>query len=208
MSAPREQRPLGRQLLRQLPYALWLVVVWLALWGDLSVLTVVSGILVAVFVVRFFYLPPAESTGRFNPYRFAILIGMFVADLVRASFEVAWLAIRPRPVQVSSVIQVDLRTTSDLVMTLTAEAVTLVPGSFVVEVDRPNTILYLHVLDARSAQDCERMRRAALRQEERIIRAIGSADDVRRVNRWHEQQVAHPLNAGNPPIRPNGRAQP
>lgn len=195
---------LGRQVLRQLPYTVWLVVVWVALWGQLTVLALVTGVLVAALVTRFFYLPPAEASGRFNPYRFVILAAMFVFDLMRGSFHVAWLAIRPRRVSVSSIIQVDLRTRSDLVMTLTAEAITLIPGSFVVEVDRANTILYLHVLDATTTEDVERMRRTVFAQEERIIRALGSTDDVRRVERWHEHHREHPA-ATPTPVRPADR---
>lgn len=200
MSAPN-RRQLGRQFLRQLPYAVWLVVLWLALWGQLTVLALVTGVVIAALVVRLFYLPPAEAPGRFNPYRFVILAAVFAFDLMRASFHVAWLAIGPRQITVSSIIQVDLRTRSDLILTLTAEAITLIPGSFVVEVDRTNTVLYLHVLDAKTTSDVEAMRRAVFAQEERIIRAVGSADDVRRVERWHDHQREHPTD-GRTPVRP------
>jgi multicomponent Na+:H+ antiporter subunit E len=194
-----------RQYLRQLPYALWLIVLWLALWGQLSVLALLTGAIIAFLVVRVFYLPPAEAPGRFNPYRFAILAGVFAFDLMRASFHVAWLAIRPRRVDVSSIIQVDLRTKSDLILTLTAEAITLIPGSFVVEVDRENTIIYLHVLDASTLDDIEAMRRTVFAQEERIIRAIGSADDLDRITHWHEHRDDHPgehLSGGRSTVRP------
>jgi multicomponent Na+:H+ antiporter subunit E len=56
-----------RQYLRQLPYALWLIVLWLALWGQLSVLAVLTGMIIAFLVVRVFYVPRAEAPGRFNP---------------------------------------------------------------------------------------------------------------------------------------------
>jgi multicomponent Na+:H+ antiporter subunit E len=190
----------GRRYLRQLPYALWLVVLWLALWGQLSVLAVLTGVIIAFLVVRVFYLPPAEAPGRFNPYRFAILVGVFAFDLMRASFHVAWLAIRPRRVDVSSIIQVDLRTRSDLILTLTAEAITLIPGSFVMEVDRENTTIYLHVLDASTLDDIEAMRRTVFAQEERIIRAIGSAEDVRRIEHWHKHSGEH-MSGGRSTVR-------
>lgn len=195
------KRQAGRNLLRQLPFFLWLVVVWLALWGQLTWLAVASGVVVAVFVVRAFYLPPAETPGRFNPYRFVILVVRFAIDLAMASFGVAWQAIRPRPIGASSIIQVDLRTGSDLIMTLTAEAITLVPGSFVLEVDRASTTLYLHVLGARTWQDIEKMRSTVFALEERIIRALGSSDDMVRVKRWHEFNERN-LVQGRTPLRP------
>lgn len=197
---------MSRQALRQLPYAVWLVVLWLALWGQLTMLALVTGVLVGLLVVRMFYLPPAEAPGRFNPYRFVILAVVFAFDLMRASFHVAWLAIRPRPVAVSAIIQVDLRTRSDLIMALTAEAITLIPGSFVVEVDRPNTIVYLHVLDAKTKDDVEGMRRTVLAQEERIIRAVGSMDDLVRLDRWKQHHASHPAD-GRTPVRPAPRVR-
>ncbi|MEO6827618.1 MAG: Na+/H+ antiporter subunit E [Microbacteriaceae bacterium] len=197
----RDRSVLRRNALRQLPYAAWLIVLWLALWGQLTILALVTGVLVAALVLRFFYLPPAEAPGRFNLYRFVILASRFALDLMQASFQVAWAAIRPQPVQTSSIIQVDLRTRSDLIMTLTAEAITLIPGSFVVEIDRENTILYLHVLDANTVGEIERMRQTVFAQEERIIRAVGSMDDVRRIQRWHEHHRGHPGD-GPTPVRP------
>ena len=46
-------------------------------------------------------------------------------------------------------IEVDLRTHSDFVLTVVAEMVSLVPGSLVVEARRSTHTLFLHVLDAR-----------------------------------------------------------
>lgn len=203
MSPVSSKRKLGRQALLQVPFVLWLVVVWLALWGQFTPLAVVSGIIVALLVQRVFYLPPAEHPDRFNPYRFVILVAVFAFDLTRSAFHVAWLSIRPRPITISSIIQIDLRTRSDLVMTLTSLAITMIPGSFVVEVDRPNTIIYLHVLDAKEPEDLETMLQAVFAQEERIIRALGSKDDMLRLERWHEHQAE--MSAGQrAPIRPLG----
>lgn len=186
MSARTNRRQTRGHLLRQLPFFLWLIVVWMALWGQLNGLVLITGVLVALFVVRAFYLPPAEAPARFNPYRFAILLSRFVFDLALASFGVSWQAVRPRPIGASSIIQVDLRTRSDLIMTLTAVAITLIPGSFVLEADRTSTTLYLHVLGATTIGEGEKMRATVFALEERIIRALGTADDVLRVQRWHE----------------------
>lgn len=206
MSPKVSSRQLAHQALLQLPFLLWLVVVWLALWRQFTPLAVLSGIIVALVVQRVFYLPPAEHSDRFNPFRFVILVGVFAYDLVRSAFEVAWFSIRPRPISVSSIIQVDLRTRSDLIMTLTSLAITMIPGSFVIEVDRPNTILYLHVLDLTQPDDLERMRRTVLAQEERIIRALGSRDDMARLARWHEDQTETTAGARTR-IRPSRGAQ-
>ena len=181
---------------RQVPLLLWLVVLWSLLWDQVSVLSVVTGILLALLVTRVFYLPPVELSGRVNPPGLVVFIGRFVFDLVRASFQVAWLAIDPRRVPTSSIVAVQLSTKSDLSLTLTALAVSLVPGSLVVEADRQDDILYLHVLGTDSLADVEKARADVLAVEERIVRAIGSRDDVRRVNLARAERSLGPIVAG------------
>jgi multicomponent Na+:H+ antiporter subunit E len=181
---------------RQVPLLLWLVVLWTLLWDQVSVLSVVTGILLALLVTRVFYLPPVELPDRVNPLGLVVFLGHFLFDLVRASFQVAWLAIDPRRVPTSSIVAVQLSTKSDLSLTLTALAVSLVPGSLVVEADRQDDILYLHVLGTETAADVEKARADVVAVEERIVRAIGSRDDVRRVNLSRADRSLGPIISG------------
>ena len=50
----------------------------------------------------------------------------------------------------NSIIAVQLLTRSDLVTTLTAEAISVVPGTVVVDIDRERGLLYLHALGTRT----------------------------------------------------------
>ncbi|CAD6007290.1 Na+/H+ antiporter subunit E [Agreia sp. COWG] len=181
---------------RQLPLLIWLVVLWLLLWDQVSVLSVVTGIVLALLVTRVFYLPPVELPDRVGPLGLVVFIARFVYDLVRASFEVAFIAVDPRRVPTSSIVAVQLSTKSDLSLTLTALAISLVPGSLVVEADRQDDILYLHVLGTETPDDVERARADVIRVEERIVRAIGSRDDVRRVNASRAARSLPPIVSG------------
>jgi multicomponent Na+:H+ antiporter subunit E len=181
---------------RQLPLLVWLVVLWLFLWDQVSVLSIVTGLLLALLVTRVFYLPPVELPDRVNPLGVLVFVVRFVIDLVRASFQVGWLAIDPRGVPTSSIVAVQLSTKSDLSLTLTALAVSLVPGSLVVEADRQDDILYLHVLGTETSADVEKARADVLAVEERIVRAIGSRDDVRRVNLSRAERSLPPIVSG------------
>ena len=67
-------------------------------------------------------------------------------------------------------VHIDLRSRSDLYLTITAELVTLVPGSMVIEVRRSTSTLYMHVLGVRDDSDVERARAHALAVEERVVR--------------------------------------
>jgi multicomponent Na+:H+ antiporter subunit E len=88
---------------------------------------------------------------------------------------------------------VHLHTRSDFVMTLTAELVSLVPGSIVVEADRERSILYLHALGTSTPEDVERVRETTLQVESRIVFTLGTADDVWRVNRERRESGREPL---------------
>jgi len=184
--------------LLQLPLLVWLVVLWLLLWGHVTVMSVLTGILLALLVTRIFYLPPVDFSGRFNAYWALAFAWHFVVDLVRGSLLVAWQSVDPRGVPVNSVLAVQLHTRSDIIMTLTAETISLVPGSLVVEVDRERSLLYVHALGTPDNAGAEKVRHTVLVVEERIVRAIGSEHDVWMVNR--ERMLA-----GRAPIRRSAR---
>lgn len=162
----------------QWPMVLALVVVWVLLWGELSIANVASGFAVAMFAVIVFPLPPISFEGRVRPLALAGLLGRFVADLVIASVQVAAQTLRFGRPPTNAIIQVDLRTRSDLHMTLTAELISLIPGSIVVEAHRASTTLFLHVLGVRGPADVERARNRALRQEARVLKALASTAEL------------------------------
>lgn len=169
-----------QELWQQFPLLVGLVVLWMLLWGELSWLAFLSGILVAVVVTRVFYLPAVELSGRFNPLWFLVFLGRFAGELVVASLQVAWQAVRPRKPSRNAVIAVDLVTCTDFMTTATSIAISLIPGSVVIEVDREESILYLHVLGADDDNAVERQREHALSIERALVRAFGSRDDLRR----------------------------
>lgn len=171
---------LRRNFFHQLPLLVWLVVLWMLLWGSLSWLNLVTGIVVALIVMRVFFLPPVELSGRFNALWALVFIVVFLWDVIRGSFHVAWIAVNPRRRPASSVIAVHLNSRSDLVMLLVSLYISLVPGSLVVEADRYRAVLYIHALDVHDAASLEKMRGTVLTAERRIVRVIGSREDLRR----------------------------
>jgi multicomponent Na+:H+ antiporter subunit E len=82
----------------------------------------------------------------------------------------------------SAIIRVPLRVCSDLVLTLTGEAVSLVPGSLIVDTDQASTTLYIHVIGVPDRAAVERFRRTVYEVEARIIRAIGSDAEIRQLD--------------------------
>ena len=152
----------------------WLTVLWVALWGELSVANVVAGLVVAVVVCLVFPLPPVRMHLRVRPLWLAWLAVRFLADVVVASVQVAATTLAFRRQPANAVVEIDLRTDSDFVLTVVAEMVSLVPGSLVVEARRSTHTLFLHVLDARDQQGVDRMRRQVFALERRVVLAFGA----------------------------------
>ena len=90
-----------------------------------------------------------------------------------ASAQVTWTTLQLRRQPRNAVIEVDLRTSSDVILTVVAEMVSLVPGSLVVEARRSTHSLFLHVLDARDQAGVDRMRAEVLALERRVVLAFG-----------------------------------
>jgi multicomponent Na+:H+ antiporter subunit E len=162
----------------EVPLIVGLMVLWALLWGSWTPLTLLSGIVVAVLVTQLLPLPPIPLSARIDPFRLVVLLVVFVWQVVAASFQVAWIAVRPRAAPRSSIILVPLRTTSELTFTLAVLAISLVPGSYVVDVDLDRRRVLLHVLDTPTEAHVEAARASALALEARVVRALGSTQDV------------------------------
>jgi multicomponent Na+:H+ antiporter subunit E len=153
---------------------LWLTAVWVLLWGELSVANVLGGLVVAILVEFTLRMPSVHFTGRIHPVSLIRLLILFARDLVIASAQVVALAFTPRRVPRSAVIAVQLRTVSDLYLTLTAEVTSLVPGSIVVEAHRTTGMMYVHVLDVGISGGLEKAHQHVLDNEARVLRALAS----------------------------------
>jgi multicomponent Na+:H+ antiporter subunit E len=166
---------------RQLPFFVWLIALWMLLWGQFTVLAFVTGLIAAIAVTRVFRLPPVQLSGRLNLWFGLIFIVAFLFDVVRGSLIVSAQILDLRRQPGAAVIAVPLRTDDDLIMTHVGVTASLIPGSLIVEADRERRILYLHVIGVRSDDDVEKQRASVLRWERRIVRAVGSRAQLAQV---------------------------
>jgi len=179
--------PAARRTLRtlwvQLPFSVWLIAVWMMLWGQFTLLAAVTGIVVAILVTRVFRLPPVELSGRLNLWYLIVFGVLFLGAVVAGSLQVAWLVLRPRGRPRSAIIAVPLRTDDDLIMTHVGVTASLIPGSLVTDTDRDRRIIYLHVFGVENLDDVETQRAQVLRWERRIVRAVGSREQYAQLRR-------------------------
>lgn len=157
----------------QLPMLTWLTMIWVVLWGDVSLVTVAGGFVVARLACLVFPLPPLRLDVRIRPVPLLWLVARFVADVVVSSVQVARVVLRRGRPPRNAVVEVSLRTPSDFVLTVVAEMTCLIPGSLVVEARRSTHTLFLHVLDVGDAAGVEQFRQSVLDQESRVVKAFG-----------------------------------
>ena len=148
------------------------VLLWCLLWGSVSPLTLVGGLLIAVLVHVVFPLPPVGRELTFRPIHGLVFLAVFVKDLVVSSAQVSWFALRPSGSPGSGVIAVQMRSRSDLFLTFTGILATLIPGSVVVEAQRSSVTLFFHVIGAINEDRADAMRASILAQEARLLRAF------------------------------------
>lgn len=151
---------------------------WVMLWGDLTWANILAGAALGAIVALSFPLPPLEriATVRFVPLLH--VAGRFIGDLVFASFQVAWAAVRPGKPPRGAFVDVPLHPAPDLLLSTTASLSSLVPGTFVVDLDESGPTLTLHVLDIAESGGPENVRRFTLELEERVLRAFASRDEL------------------------------
>jgi multicomponent Na+:H+ antiporter subunit E len=179
-----------------------LVLIWMALWGSYSLIVILLGAVVSALILLLFPLPTMDFRFGLHPWRMVVLLATFLWDVVVASVQVGWLAIRPRLPQ-PEVTTVQLESDSDLLEALTALAVSLVPGSLIVDADSHDRTLTIHVLDAerRPMTDFADQVRA---QERRIRLALGD-DDVTVAAVRRNPPKASPRGTKPKPDRPSSR---
>jgi len=155
-----------------------MVLVWGALWQDFSPGNLVFGFILALAVVATFKLPPVELSGRFNVWHAVLFALRFLWQVVKASIHVMGVAIVRGPAVRNAVVGIRMRSHEDLMATALGHVLTLIPGSFVVEVDRTTSTLYLHVLDIDTDEDAEAFRQEVRDIEAALIRVMGNSEEL------------------------------
>lgn len=167
--------------LKQRPSALGIItlmLIWVFLWGDFTIGNFLAGFALAWFVSLILPLPRMPRRKKaFRPIAFARLVLIFIKDVGVAATQIAGMAMMNKQPQ-GAVIRVQLRSHSDVFLTATAGMVSLVPGSFVVDVHRLTGTLYLHIFDLDMIGGLEAAHLMALDQEERILRALASDEEL------------------------------
>jgi multicomponent Na+:H+ antiporter subunit E len=145
-----------RRLTLRIWVLVWLTLVWILLWGNISVANILSGLAIAALITLLLPLPAVPVQGKVHLISLAHLIIRVAWYLVVSSTQVAWLAIRPGPPPLNAVLRAHLNIKSDLVLALAVSITTLIPGSIVLEIDQRRRLIYAHVIDVGSERSVKR----------------------------------------------------
>ena len=131
-----------------------LVVAWCALWGEISAANVLSGALVAGAATMFAGVDRAAGGIRVVPL--VHFVWLVTVDLVVSTVQVAWEILTPTDYTDEAVIAVDTRIDARSHLLMLVVAITVTPGTAVVDADVDTGRFYLHVLHAEKAPEIER----------------------------------------------------
>ena len=159
----------GQAGLRRLGSVLWLLLVWFALWRDISWANLVSWQVVATLATLVFAPAVDRPALRVRPLALVYFVAMVAWSIVRANFVVAWEVLTPTNRTKEGVVAVDLESSDPLVILVVSHAIGLAPGTMVVDVQDDPTVLFVHVLHL---DDVEDVRAEVLRLEQLALRAL------------------------------------
>ncbi|WP_165950368.1 Na+/H+ antiporter subunit E [Actinomadura sp. GC306] len=157
---------------------IWLLGIWLLLWGRVDALTVIGGVVAVALAYAASRLPAVPLIRRIRPLRVAAVVGEFVWDLLVSSLVIGWHALyRPKQVR-SGIINVDMRSRSDFILLGVTTSISLRPGTILIDLDADRTVLRIHAMPVRDLAEAESRRRGVEVTEERLMRAFVTWEDA------------------------------
>ncbi len=131
-----------------------LVMAWCALWGSVSAANILSGTLIAVAATIFSGVD--RNTGGLHLVPLLHFVWLVGVDLVVSTVSVAWEILTPTDYTDEAIIAVDTNVESRSHFLMLVVAITVTPGTAVIDSDGDTGRLYLHLLHAEKAPEIER----------------------------------------------------
>ena len=133
---------------------------WCGLWGEVTFANVVAGLAVAIGITLAGV--GTEGRGGIRPVQLMRLLWVIAADLVKSTISVAAEIITPTDRTDECIVAVNVAPESRHHLLLVIVAITLTPGTAVVDADPETGTLYLHLLhDSRRSETVEHVKKLA-----------------------------------------------
>ena len=156
-------------------FMLWFVM-WLLLAWPVDAQQIIIGIPISIFVTfmtaDFFAKKPAAFKNPLRYLWFVYYALIFLWECVKANIDVAYRVVHPNLPIRPGTIKVKTLLRSDTGLTFLANSITLSPGTTVVDIDKDNGFLYIHLLSVDKNYDGSAMRLGRVEKFENILAKI------------------------------------
>lgn len=177
-------------MIRRVAILAWLLFVWLTLTGSLTVMNAALGVAAGAALLSFFRPAGTTTGGAFRPWHAARFFAYFALKLVTANIHVALAVIQPERVRRKrGIIAVPIVAATETTTTLLADAVSLTPGTFILEMRRDPPTMYVHILQLTVLREA---RLEILELERRILLGFGPPGSVERLDELMARTAAEP----------------
>ena len=135
--------------MRSFLFNIGLAVVWMSLTGSFSEWNFIAGMLVGAAVVEGYTRARRSAPYLGKTVRLIGFAGYFLRILVKANLEVAWEVVTPRHTMQPRILRYPVAGLSDVERVSLANAISLTPGTLVIDVSPDNEWLYIHAMYAK-----------------------------------------------------------
>ncbi|MFP5322035.1 MAG: Na+/H+ antiporter subunit E [Acidimicrobiia bacterium] len=132
---------------------IWLTALWVGLWRSTTPATLLTGVVLAValtWAVR--RSDDHRERHRIHPLPLLRYLGHMLVALVRSNVELAREVLTPTDYTRPGILEVRLPPSSELVLTVIANSITLTPGTITLELRAESSTLVVHVLHLRDTE--------------------------------------------------------
>lgn len=152
-------------------FAVWCLLSWPPDWQVLVVGLLVSALVSTVMGGFLVTRPHVKGNLKRFFYFVTHYIPVFLWELLKANFDVAYRVIHPGLPIRPGIVKVRTSLRSETGLTFLANSITLTPGTMTVDIDRDNGFLYIHWINARHT-DIEKATQDITGRFEPILRKV------------------------------------
>ena len=140
--------------------------------GQHLIVGAVVAALVALVTGDFFIQRPYRLKHPLRYWHFIFsYLPVFLWEVIKANIDVAYRVLHPKLPINPGIVKVKTSLKSDTALTFLANSITLTPGTLTVDIDRENSVLYIHWIDVK-AKDTESATKIIVERFEKILKKI------------------------------------
>jgi len=160
-----------RIVLFGIAYLVWCLLNWLPDWQHLAIGVFVSAIVSYLTGDLFVQSPGKLKQIKRFWYFIAEYLPLFLTHWIAAAVEVSWRILHPSLKFNPGIVKVKTSLTSDVGLTFLANAITLASGTMTVDIDKEDSLLYVHWVDVK-AKDAETATKMIAGRFETVLKKI------------------------------------